>query len=121
MVSEYNAEHADNGIVICINKYEIVEHKKYTYGKEKFRGLSMKPTHSDLYERISELEIEIARCKEREQAIHKASKTISSDISLDKVLQNIVVEITETLNSSGCTVSLWHSDRDQLETMMDFS
>ena len=31
------------------------------------------------------------------------------------------MEITETLNSSGCAVSLWHSDRDQLETMVDYS
>ena len=81
----------------------------------------MKSANNDLNKRINELEVEIVRCKDREQAIHNASKTISSDISLDKVLQNIVLEITETLSCSGCTVSIWHSDRNMLETMVDFS
>ncbi len=36
-------------------------------------------------------------------------------------MNNIVLQLTDTLNISGCTLSLWDSDRDQVETMVDYS
>lgn len=81
----------------------------------------MEQNTEKLRERIRELEIEIALCKRREKAIHDASKIISSDLSLDKTLNNIVLQITRTLNASGCTISSWERDHNHLITLVDYS
>jgi len=83
--------------------------------------LTQKPTRKKLQERIDELEIEIVHCRTREEAIYNASKNISSDLSLEKALNNIVLQITDTLNLSGCSISIWNREHDQLETMVDYS
>ncbi|MDM8538643.1 sensor domain-containing diguanylate cyclase [Desulfobacterales bacterium HSG17] len=81
----------------------------------------MEQKTKELKECIKKLEIEIALCKRREKAIHSASKIISSDLSLNKTLDNIVLQITQTLNVSGCTISTWERDQNHLKTLLDYS
>ena len=81
----------------------------------------MKQENETSEELIQRLQLEITRYKMRERAIHNASQNMISDLSLERSLNQIVQQITHTLNASGSTLSLWHKEENQVETMVDYS
>ncbi|MCP4539311.1 MAG: response regulator [Chloroflexi bacterium] len=53
--------------------------------------------------------------------LYEASTIMKSNLSLDVVLKNVAMQMTHALNASGCTLSLWHRERNQVETLVDYS
>jgi GAF domain-containing protein len=52
--------------------------------------------------------------------LYEAAMTTSSSLSLDAVLQTVADQMTRLLDSSGCALSLWDSERNVIETLVDF-
>jgi len=62
------------------------------------------------------------RRRNRELAtLYEAATAISSDLSLDIVLQTVAEQMTHALDSSGCTLSFWNREEHLLETLVDYS
>jgi PAS domain S-box-containing protein len=53
--------------------------------------------------------------------LFKAATAISSDLSLDKVLEAVSLQMIHALVVTGCSISLWHEDENILETLADYS
>jgi signal transduction histidine kinase len=52
--------------------------------------------------------------------LYEAATAISSDLSLEFVLTTVAEQMTHALRSSGCALSLWIRERDQVETLVDY-
>ncbi len=64
---------------------------------------------------------EALRQRHRElTTLYEATTTISSDLSLNAVLQAVARQMTQALDSSGCVLSLWDRDNNLLETVVDY-
>jgi len=53
--------------------------------------------------------------------LYEAATAISSDLSLDVVLRTVAEQMTRAFNSSGCALSLWHRERNLVETLVDYN
>ncbi len=53
--------------------------------------------------------------------LYEATAVISSNLSLNVVLQTVAEQMTLALNSSGCALSLWRSDKNVVETVVDYN
>ncbi len=53
--------------------------------------------------------------------LYEAAITVSSSLSLDAVLQTVADQMTKLLDTDGCALSLWHRERDIIETLVDHS
>ena len=53
--------------------------------------------------------------------LYEAAMTTSSSLSLDAVLQTVADQMTRLLDSGGCALSLWDSERNVVETLVDYS
>jgi PAS domain S-box-containing protein len=53
--------------------------------------------------------------------LYEASTAISSDLSLNVVLQTVAEQVAKALGASGCALSLWDHERNLLETLVDYS
>jgi len=53
--------------------------------------------------------------------LYEAAITVSSSLSLDAVLQAVADQMTKLLNADGCALSLWHAERNVIETLVDYS
>ncbi|MGD9098922.1 MAG: response regulator [Anaerolineae bacterium] len=51
--------------------------------------------------------------------LYEAATAISSDLSLDVVLQTVAEQMMQALDLSGCALSLWNRERDLVETWVD--
>jgi PAS domain S-box-containing protein len=93
--------------------------------------LTLRTVQQRLEEQNAQLEREIAerarveeelRQRNRElTTLYDASTIMTSNLSLDAVLQNVVRQITQALDSSACTLLFWRRERDQVETLVDYS
>ena len=77
--------------------------------------MSDKPSYEQLEDRITKLEREIRELK----ALRKAVTTISSSPTLKETLESIATQIANALDSSGCSILLWHPDKNQIENLID--
>ncbi len=65
---------------------------------------------------------EAFRRSNREMAtLYEATRAISSNLSLDDVLQAVALQMAQALDSGGCAISLWDRERGALETLVDLS
>jgi PAS domain S-box-containing protein/putative nucleotidyltransferase with HDIG domain len=71
--------------------------------------------------------IQNARLFEQERArarelsmLYEATKTISSDLTLESVLETIAEKMAQILRSDGCTLSLLNREQDALVTLVDY-
>ncbi len=65
---------------------------------------------------------EALRQRNRELAtLYEATASISSDLSLEVVLQTVAEQMTRALGASGCALSLWDRERGVVETLIDLS
>jgi len=76
-----------------------------------------KPTYKELEERLKVAQSEIRNY----QALYNAATTIVSNLSLENVIESVVQQIMNVLNTAGCTIELWHRDRNELEVLIDKS
>ncbi|MCP4540973.1 MAG: PAS domain S-box protein [Chloroflexi bacterium] len=53
--------------------------------------------------------------------LYEATTAISSDFSLNAVLQTVAGQMTKALNSTGCTLSLWNRERNLIEVLADYA
>lgn len=53
--------------------------------------------------------------------LFKASSAISSNLSLDKVLETVAVQMIHALGAGGCSISIWHQEEHTVETLVNFS
>ena len=67
------------------------------------------------------VEEELLRRNRELSTLYEASTVMKSNLSLDAVLQNVARQITLALDSSGCALSLWRRERNQVETLVDYS
>ena len=76
-----------------------------------------KPTNEELENRlkIAEKEIHVFR------TLYNAATIIGSNLSLETVIKTIAEQITYALNSAGCTIELWHRDKNISEVLIDYS
>jgi signal transduction histidine kinase/DNA-binding response OmpR family regulator len=51
--------------------------------------------------------------------LYEAATAISSDLSLDVVLQTVAEQMMQALDLSGCALSLWNHERSLVETWVD--
>jgi signal transduction histidine kinase len=52
--------------------------------------------------------------------LFEATRAISSDLSLDVVLQTVAEQMTTALRLQGCTLSLWNREQNLIETLADY-
>ncbi|MDY7077969.1 MAG: CHASE4 domain-containing protein [Chloroflexota bacterium] len=65
---------------------------------------------------------QVLKRRNRELAtLYEAAMAISSDLSLDAVLQTVAKQMTRAFNSSGCALSLCHQEQNLIETLVDYS
>jgi PAS domain S-box-containing protein len=53
--------------------------------------------------------------------LYEAAVAISSNLSLDIVLRTVAEKMAGALGSGGCALSLWHQERDVVETLVDYN
>ncbi len=53
--------------------------------------------------------------------LYEAATAISSDLSLNVVLQTVAEQATRALGSSGCALSLWNREENLIETLVDYN
>ena len=64
----------------------------------------------------------VLRQRNRELAmLYEAATAISSNLSLDVVLQTVADQMTRALNSKGCALLIWDRERNVVETLVDYS
>ncbi|MGD2176797.1 MAG: PAS domain S-box protein, partial [Anaerolineae bacterium] len=63
----------------------------------------------------------LARRHRELTSLYQAVTAISSDLSLEAVLQAIAEEMARALKTGGCALSLWNRDENQVETLIDYS
>ena len=79
--------------------------------------MSEKPTYEQLEDRLTKIENEIKDLR----ILYNAATGIRSNLSFQDTMESVTVHIIEALNSAGCTISRWHRDRNQIETLADHS
>jgi len=55
------------------------------------------------------------------RSLYNAATAIVSNLTFEDVITSIVHQIIGVLNSAGCTIELWHPDRNELEVLIDHS
>ncbi len=53
--------------------------------------------------------------------LFNATKAISSDLTLEKVLETVAFQMIHASDTTGCSISIWHKDRHVIETLGEFS
>jgi two-component sensor histidine kinase len=53
--------------------------------------------------------------------LYEASTAISSNLSLDGVLQTVAEQMAKAFQSAGCTISLWDREQNLVRTLVDFN
>ncbi|MBW8010971.1 MAG: PAS domain S-box protein [Chloroflexi bacterium] len=53
-------------------------------------------------------------------ALFEASTAISSNLSLEVVLQTVIEQIPKLLNVGGCSLSIWDPERNLVESLLDY-
>ncbi|MGD8969447.1 MAG: PAS domain S-box protein, partial [Anaerolineae bacterium] len=76
--------------------------------------------YTDITER-KRAEETLARRHRELTSLYQTVTAISSNLSLEAVLQAIAAEMVRALGSGGCAVSLWNRDENQVETLIDYS
>jgi len=79
--------------------------------------MSAKPTYEELEDRLKLAEKEINVIN----TLYNAATIIGSNLSLEAVIKTIAEQITYALNSTGCTIELWHRDKNISEVLIDYS
>lgn len=79
--------------------------------------MSDKLTYKQLENRLSKVESEIRELR----TLYNAATGIGSNLSFKDTLKSVVLNIIDALNSAGCTISKWHRDRNQIESLADYS
>jgi len=77
--------------------------------------MSDKPTYEQLEDRITKIENETKDLR----ILYTAATGIRSNLSFQDTMESVTVHIIDALNSAGCTISRWHRDRNQIETLAD--
>lgn len=67
-----------------------------------------------------EAEEELTRRNKELITLYEAARAISSDLSLDAVLETVSQQMTHALDSQRCILSLWDRERDQIEVLLDY-
>jgi PAS domain S-box-containing protein len=84
------------------------------------RYLGQRASNRDITERVQAQEA-LKRLLGELSTLYEAATVISSDFSLDVVLESVAQQMTHALDSSGCTLSLWNHERDAVETLVDYN
>lgn len=74
----------------------------------------------DITERKQQ-QAELERQNRELSTLYDAAIVLSSDLSLDKVLEAVAVQMTHALGTTGCSISLWRKADHVIETLVDFS
>ncbi|MBN1146043.1 MAG: PAS domain S-box protein [Anaerolineales bacterium] len=53
--------------------------------------------------------------------LYTASAAVSSNLSLETVLQTVAEQMTRALDITGCAISLWRMQEDCIETVIDYN
>ncbi len=77
--------------------------------------MSNKPSYAQLENRLSELEKENRNLNR----LYEAATEIGSNLSLEDTLESITSHIIKIFDCSGCSISLWLRDKNQLKTLID--
>ena len=77
--------------------------------------MDRKPTCEELEQRVKELEKENSDLNR----LYETATAIGSNLSLEETLESITSHIINTFNCSGCAISLWLRDKNQLKTLID--
>ena len=77
--------------------------------------MSDKPTYEQLKDRLTKVENEIKELR----MLYKAATALGSNLSLKDTLDSVATHIADALDSAGCSISRWHADRNQIETLAD--
>ena len=76
-----------------------------------------KPTFEQLEDSLTKAEDELKKLR----TLYNAAIAIGSSLSLEDTLKSVALHISNALNSAGCAISLWHQDRNQIETLVDYN
>jgi len=76
-----------------------------------------KPTYKELEERLNVAQSDIREFR----VLYNAATAIVSNLSFEDVIESVVQQIINVLNTAGCTIELWHRDRNELEVLIDNS
>jgi len=70
--------------------------------------------------RVEQFSDELIEQTTKLSIILDASNSMSSTLDLEKVIQNINLEITASINASGCVVSNWNKKEDRVITWLEY-
>jgi len=79
--------------------------------------MSDKLTYEQLEDRLTKVENETKDLR----TLYNAATGIRSNLSFQDTMESVTVHIIAALNSAGCTISKWHRDRNQIESLADHS
>jgi diguanylate cyclase (GGDEF)-like protein/PAS domain S-box-containing protein len=79
--------------------------------------MAAKPTYEELEESLKKAESGIKEYR----SLYNAATAIASNLSLKDVLTSIAKQIVKAFNFVGCTIELWHRERDEIEVLLDYS
>ncbi len=79
--------------------------------------MPQKASYPQQEKKLRKLEKENAHLKK----LYEAATAIESNFSSDAVLESIAVQMAKALDAAGCTVELWHPEKNQIEVMIDYS
>jgi len=75
------------------------------------------PTYKELEERLNVARSEIRKFR----ALHNAATAIVSNLSFEDVIESVVDQIIDALDAAGCTIELWHRERNEIGVLIDKS
>ena len=96
-----------------------------------FSHTAISPDQDALLEGLAGITAQVIQTARAEQALeqsnreltllYEATKAITSDLSQDVVLLTVAEQMTQALDTSGCALSLWNRELNQLEILVDYS
>ena len=66
-------------------------------------------------------QVDLERQNRELSTLFNAATVLSSDLSLDKVLEAVAVQMSHALGTTGCAISLWQKENHTVETLVNFS
>lgn len=74
-----------------------------------------KLTYSQLENRLITVEQEVKELR----ALYRAATKIGANLSYQETLDAVAVNIIDAIGANGCSISKWHRNKNQVETLID--